>query len=92
MWNIHKLVVLKGNNLRVSQSKIRDISVGPFVENPSSNEGDRGLSPGQETKITHVAKQISLHTATTEPVHHNERLCMLQISYVQQLTLNAAKI
>ena len=73
--------------------KIRDVTIGPLVENPSSNEGDMGLIPGQETKIPYVVKQLSLHTATTEPVHHNERFCILQgTSYVQQLTFNAAKI
>ena len=32
-----------------------------------------GSIPGQGTKIPHAAGQLSLHTATTELVHLNER-------------------
>ena len=39
-----------------------------MVKNLPSNAGDAGLIPGQETKIPHAMGQLSLHTATTEPV------------------------
>ena len=40
-----------------------------MVKNTPSNVGDVGLIPGQETKIPHVAGQLSPYAATTEPMH-----------------------
>ena len=48
-----------------------DFPGGPVVKNPSCNSGDTGSIPGWETKIPHAVGQLSLHTATTEPVCHN---------------------
>ena len=39
-----------------------------MVKNPPSNAGDSGSIPGLGTKIPHATRQLSLHTATTEPV------------------------
>ena len=39
-----------------------------MVKNPLSNAGDMGLIPGRGTKIPHVAGQLSLSAATTEPM------------------------
>ena len=47
----------------------RDFPGGPVVKNTPSNVGDAGSIPGQETKIPHVAGQLSPHAATTEPMH-----------------------
>ena len=41
---------------------------GPVVKNPYSNAGDAGSISGQVTKILHATGQLSLYTATTEPV------------------------
>ena len=41
---------------------------GPVVKNPYSNAGDAGSISGQVTKILQATGQLSLHTATTEPV------------------------
>ena len=40
----------------------------------------RGLDsiPGQGTKIQYAAEQPSQHSATAEPEHHNQRICVLQ--------------
>jgi len=58
------------------------------VKNPSSNAGDSGLIPGQDTKIPHASGQLNLRSATEgslqpepafsqrKPVHYNqEPLC-----------------
>ena len=47
----------------------RDFPGGPVVKTTPSNVGDAGSIPGQETKIPHVAGQLSPHAATTEPMH-----------------------
>lgn len=39
-----------------------------MVKNPYSNAGDAGSISGQVTKILHATGQLSLYTATTEPV------------------------
>ena len=39
---------------------------GPVAKNPPCNAGDSGSTPGQETKISHARKQLSLCTATRE--------------------------
>ena len=46
---------------------------GAVVENPPANAGDTGSIPGQGTKIPHAAGQLSLCTATTEPVNSGAR-------------------
>ena len=55
----------------------RDFPGGPVVKNLPSNAGDTGLIPGQGSKIPH-AKQLSPHTATTEPTARNGRPGLLQ--------------
>ena len=49
----------------------RDFPGGPVVKNPPSNAGDIGSIPGWGTKIPHATGQLSPHTTTTEPTHHN---------------------
>ena len=44
----------------------RDLPGGPVVKNSPSNGGDTGLIPGQGTKISHAAGQVSLCASTTE--------------------------
>ena len=43
----------------------------PVVKNPSCNAADMGSIPGQGTKISHDAGQLSLLATTTEPTYHN---------------------
>ena len=45
-----------------------DIPGGPVGKNPPSIAGDAGSICGQGGKIPHAAGQLSLSTATTEPV------------------------
>ena len=42
-----------------------------MVNNLPSNAGDVGSIPDWGTKTPHAVVQLSLHTAATEPVHHN---------------------
>ena len=49
----------------------RHLPGGPVVKNPLSYEGDVGSIPGWGTKIPHAVGQLSPHTTTTEPSHHN---------------------
>ena len=44
--------------------KFWDFSGGPVVKNPSSNVGDLGSMPGQDTKIPHASEQLNLCSAT----------------------------
>ena len=53
---------------------------GPAVKNSLSKAGDMGLIPGRKTKIPRAAGQLSLHAATRESMHPNERSCMLQLN------------
>ena len=53
---------MKAKNLM----SFRDFPGGPVVKNPPCNAGDAGLIPGQGTKISHAAGQLSLHATTTE--------------------------
>jgi len=46
-----------------------DFPGGPGVKNPPCNAGNMGLILGPGTKIPRATEQLSLHTATTEPVH-----------------------
>ena len=69
----------------ILNSLSRDFPGGPGVKNPPCNAGYVGLTPGWGTKISHATKQLSPHTATTEPVHLNKR------SYVMQLRPDATK-
>ena len=50
------------------QCKTGDFPGGSVVKNPPSNAGETGLIPGWGTKIPHAEGQLSLCTATTEPV------------------------
>ena len=54
------------------KSLSRDFPGGPVVKNPCSNAGDKGLIPGQGTKIPHDSGQLSLHATTRELAHLNE--------------------
>ena len=45
-----------------------DIPRDPVVKNSPCNAGDKGLIPGQGTKIPHTSEQLSPHTST-EPTH-----------------------
>ena len=45
-----------------------DFPGGPVVKNPPVNAGDTGLIPGLGTKIPHPMGQLSLRSATTEPM------------------------
>ena len=47
---------------------LEDFPGGPVIENLPPNSGDTGLIPGQGTKIPHAMWQLSLSTATTEPI------------------------
>ena len=49
----------------------RDFPGGPMVNNLLWNAGQSGSIPGQGSKIPHATEQLSLHTATTEPMYHN---------------------
>ena len=51
----------------------RDYPGGPVVKNPPCNAGDLGSIRGWGTKIPHATEQLSLHVATRESTHHNER-------------------
>ena len=51
-----------------------------MVKNPSSNAGDTGLIPGQETKIPHAVGQLSPRAATTEPACSGARAPQLERS------------
>ena len=42
-----------------------------MVKDLPCTAGDRGLIPGQGTKIPHAAGQLSPRATTTEPMHHN---------------------
>ena len=43
-----------------------------MVKNPPSNAGIVDLTPGGGTKIPHAVKQLSSHTAATEPTLRNK--------------------
>ena len=62
----------------IKKKKIRDFPGGPVAKNPPSNAGDRGLIPGQGTKIPHATGQLSLRVTTTELMYLNERAHVLQ--------------
>ena len=53
----------------------------PVVKNLPSNVGDASSIPGQGSKIPHATGQLS--PSALEPMHHNERSCMLQLRLVQ---------
>ena len=62
----------------VANWKQRAFPGGPGVENPPCNAGGLDSIPGQGTKIQYAAEQPSQHSATAEPEHHNQRICVLQ--------------
>ena len=51
---------------------LRDFPCGPVVKNLPFNAGDVGSVPGEGTKILRATEQLSLGTATAEPVCHNQ--------------------
>ena len=53
-----------------------DFPGSPVVKNLPCNAGDGGSVPGGRAKIPQATEQLSTHTATREPVCHNERHCM----------------
>ena len=59
------LIKIKKELLKLKN--IGDFPGGPVVKNPPCNAGDVGSIPGQGTKISHVAGQLSPCTTTTEP-------------------------
>ena len=44
--------------------------MGQWLKNLPSNAGDKGLIPGQGTKIPHALGQLSPRSATPEPKRH----------------------
>ena len=56
----------------------RDFSCGPVVENPPSNAGDAGLTPGRGNKIPHATGQLSPRATTTELRCLNQKACVPQ--------------
>ena len=54
----------------------QELPSGPGVKNPPFNAEDVGLIPGRGTKISHAIEQLRLHATTTEPTHHNYRVCV----------------
>ena len=60
--------------------------------NLSREAGDLGLIPVQGTKIPHAMEQLSPHTPTLEPAHHNKRSHTMQRrSHESQLRPEAGK-
>ena len=55
-----------------------DFPGGPVVKNLPSNAGNAGSIPGQGTKISHAAGQLSPRSTTIELEHLNERAHVLQ--------------
>ena len=49
-----------------------------MVKNVLCNVGDVGSVPGRGAKSPHAAEQQSLHLATAQPLHHNQRARALQ--------------
>ena len=52
----------------INNTQSLDFPGGPVGKNPPSIAGDAGSIHGQGGKIPHAAGQLSLSTATTEPV------------------------
>ena len=50
-----------------------DFPGGPVVRNLPCNARDRGLIPGQGTKILHAVEQLNLRATSRKPVHGNQR-------------------
>ena len=46
---------------------VRDLPGGLLVKNLPPNAGDAGSITDWKTKILHAARQLNLHTTTTEP-------------------------
>ena len=57
----------------------RDVPGGPVVENPPCKSEDKGLIPGQGTKIPHATQQVLSYmlwsplATSREAVHHIKR-------------------
>ena len=49
-----------------------------MVKNPFCNAGYMDSIPGWGTRIPHATEQQSPQVTTTEPTHHNWRLCAVQ--------------
>ena len=85
-----KLMTVFGHMAKANSGDFPD---GPVVKHLPSSVRVTGLIPAQVTKIPHAIRQLSPHTATTEPMCHNygaqattrekptcynKRSCMLQ--------------
>ena len=55
-----------------------DFPGGPVVKNKPCDARDVSLIPGKKSKIPHAVEQLSPHTATSKPTHHNWRVPTLQ--------------
>ena len=51
--------------------KHKDFPGSTEVKNPPCSARDMDSIPGQETKVPHATKQLSLPVATTDPMSHN---------------------
>ena len=57
----------------IFQDLVRDFPGGPVIKHLPCKAGDVGLIPGLGSKTPHATEQVSRHTATTEPLGHNQR-------------------
>ena len=64
--------------------KLGDFPDGPMIENSPPKAGDVGSIPGLGTKISHAVGQLSLCTATTEPMCSRARAPKLEKACVPQ--------
>ena len=73
---------------------VGDFPGGPVVQNAPHNAEDMGLIPGQETKVSHAAEQLSSHapelvscnyqsqhTTPRKSVYRSKRSFMLQLRH-----------
>ena len=73
---------------------VGDFPGGPVVQNAPHDAEDMGLIPGQETKVSHAAEQLSphapelmscdyqsQHNTPRKFVYHSKRSCMLQLRH-----------
>ena len=63
-----------------------DLLGGPVIKNLSYEVQGIGLIPGWGTKILHATEQLSPHTAATEPLSHNQRICSPQQNVLHDAT------
>ena len=58
-------------NICVYVNEREDFAGGPVIKILPSNAGDVGSITGRGTEIQHAAGQLSLSTATTQPMPYN---------------------